>query len=199
MGPPPWIDRTIQSKMSWRDGDVVVSVPAKSGTTWTMNIVHQLREHGDRNFEDVYAEVPWIEVIDRPGRTADDMARKLDAMPAIANRPRAFKTHASPPMLPFHDRVKYVVVARNPEEVVVSMRKFVAKHRQDFHTYWGIERRPEHLNVHGDLREFYEESVVATGMEGRLFRFVEEWWKRRSKPNVLMLHYSGKSVWRYRG
>ena len=92
--------------MAWRDDDVVVSVPGKSGTTWTMNIVHQLREHGDRNFEDIYSEVIWCEVMDKPGCTVDEMVEKLDGMDD--SRPRAFKTHASPPMLPFRDNIKYV-------------------------------------------------------------------------------------------
>lgn len=110
-GPPPpggpgWINPTIQSQMAWRDDDVVVSVPGKSGTTWTMNIVHQLREHGDRNFEDIYSEVIWCEVMDKPGCTVDEMVEKLDGMDS--SRPRAFKTHASPPMLPFRDNIKYV-------------------------------------------------------------------------------------------
>ena len=45
-GKPPnfWINPEARKKMEWRDDDIVVSVPAKSGTTWTMNIVHQLRE-----------------------------------------------------------------------------------------------------------------------------------------------------------
>lgn len=29
-----WTNPTIQSKIAWRDDDVVVSVPMKSGTTW---------------------------------------------------------------------------------------------------------------------------------------------------------------------
>lgn len=29
----PWIQPEIQQKIEWRDGDVVVSVPIKSGTT----------------------------------------------------------------------------------------------------------------------------------------------------------------------
>jgi DNA-binding HxlR family transcriptional regulator len=33
-----------------------------SGTTWTMNIVYQLREKGSRNFDDIYEELKWIEV-----------------------------------------------------------------------------------------------------------------------------------------
>ena len=53
-GPPPWINDTIQQQIEWRDGDIVVSVPPKSGTTWTMNIVHQLRSGGDPTFVDIY-------------------------------------------------------------------------------------------------------------------------------------------------
>jgi len=55
-GGPGWINPTVQTKIAWRDGDVVISVPMKSGTTWTMNIVHQLREKGDRGFEEIYDE-----------------------------------------------------------------------------------------------------------------------------------------------
>ena len=52
-GPPdemaiPWIDVTMQQQVAWRDGDIVISVPVKSGTTWMMNIVHQLRSRGRR-------------------------------------------------------------------------------------------------------------------------------------------------------
>ena len=54
----PWIDPLLQQQIEWRDGDVVVSVPIKSGTTWMMSIVHQLRSGGDPDFVDVYAEVP---------------------------------------------------------------------------------------------------------------------------------------------
>ena len=38
--PPPWINESMQQLIEWRDGDIIVSVPVKSGTTWTMNIVH---------------------------------------------------------------------------------------------------------------------------------------------------------------
>ena len=65
-GPPPWINDTMQQKIEWRNGDIVVSVPPKSGTTWMMNIVHQLRSGGDPAFADIYHEVPWLEFVPRP-------------------------------------------------------------------------------------------------------------------------------------
>ena len=30
---PPWIQPQIQQEIKWRDGDIVISVPVKSGTT----------------------------------------------------------------------------------------------------------------------------------------------------------------------
>jgi hypothetical protein len=29
LGPPPWINETIQQRVEWRDGDIVISVPAE--------------------------------------------------------------------------------------------------------------------------------------------------------------------------
>src|SRR5690348_17069261 len=36
------------------DGDVVVNGVYKSGTTWLMQILHQIRTGGDENFDDIY-------------------------------------------------------------------------------------------------------------------------------------------------
>jgi len=91
---PPWLNPTIQSKIDWRDDDIVVSVPSKSGTTWTMNIVHQLRTKGDCNFDDIYHEVKWIEAMDTPESTVDDMVKNINDMDTT--KPRTFKSHKSP-------------------------------------------------------------------------------------------------------
>lgn len=184
-GGPGWINPTIQTKMAWRDDDVVVSVPGKSGTTWTMNIVHQLREKGDRNFEDIYAEVIWCEAMSTPDCTVDDMVKKMDGI--SSSRPRAFKTHASPPLLPFHDKVKYVVVARNPEEVIVSMCTFFSKHSEEFLRSWGA---PPEMFRFPNLEVFYNGFVKNAGFDKSVFKFVSEWWKLKEKDNVLMLHYN---------
>lgn len=183
-GGPPWVNPTIQSKIDWRDDDVVVSVPSKSGTTWTMNIVHQLRTKGDCNFDDIYHEVKWIEVMDTPESTVDDMVKKINDMDTT--KPRTFKSHKSPPTLPFHDKIKYVVVVRNPEEAIISMRVFLSKHSPKFLEHWGSPP----MNF-PDVESFYNAFVKGGGGFGKgLFEFANEWWKLRDKDNVLMLHYS---------
>lgn len=158
----------------------MIVLPIK-GTTWAMNIVHQLRTKGDRNFEDVYAEVRWIEVMDTPSSTVDEMVKKIDSMDTT--KPRTFKTHAAPPTLPFHDKIKYLVIARNPEECVVSMRHFISKRSPEFNKYWNVS--PMNFpNVESLYNAFGKDLMK------RSFAFVSEWWKLRNKENVLMLHYS---------
>jgi len=180
-----WINATIQSKIAWRPDDVVISVPGKSGTTWSMNIVYQLREKGSRNFHDIYEEVKWIEVLESPTATEEDMVKKIDGW--SPDRPRAFKTHSSPPDLPFRDDVKYLVVVRNPEEVMVSLKAFLSKLSPEFLKWWGL---PGEMLQFPDLDSFYNGFIKAAKLDEKLFQFVAEWWKLRHKPNVFMIHYS---------
>ena len=46
-----WFNPPLQKKVAYRSGDTIIAVPAKSGTTWTMNIFHQLRTGGDADFQ----------------------------------------------------------------------------------------------------------------------------------------------------
>jgi aryl sulfotransferase len=189
-GPPPWINPSIQQQITWRDGDIVVSVPIKSGTTWTMNIVHQLREGGDPNLDDVYAEVPWIEFVPGPKAEIGDIVAGIDGMPS--HRRRAFKTHSPPSLLPYQEPgqgkdVKYLVVVRNPDEALVSMHPFIAMHNDAWFELWGMPKEAVHRP---DFETFYREVVVEKGFQDMLFGFVASWWPFRDRPNVLFLHYA---------
>lgn len=187
---PPWIQPAIQQQIRWRENDVVISVPAKSGTTWTMNIVHQLFTGGTTDFRDIYEEVPWIEFLGHPAQTHQEVVERLDAM-SLARR-RAFKTHSAPPAVPFFaagasPRVKYIVVFRNPEEALVSFRPFIDQHTDDWFDLWQV---PREALCRADFRSFYHEVVDAKRMQANFFGFLDAWWPLRKEPNVLFLHYS---------
>src|SRR4051794_2717058 len=188
-GPPPWLDDTLQQRIQWRDGDIVVAVPPKSGTTWTMNIVHQLRSGGDPSFADVYAEVPWLEIVPRPDSVRDDLVAAFDAMPH--HRRRAFKTHAAPPALPYHRPgsgldVRYVVVARNPDEAVASLRPFIASHSDAWFDLWQVPRE----GLVGPDIETYFAGIGSHAIVPMVFGFLAAWWPLRSESNVLLVHYA---------
>jgi hypothetical protein len=187
---PPWIDRTIQQKVKWRDGDIVISVPAKSGTTWMMNIVYQLLTGGTTEFKDIYAEVPWLEFVSHPGQPIQEVLDRVEAMPT--NRRRAFKTHSAPPDAPFLKQgsgkdVKYIVVFRNPEEAMVSFRPFIGDHTDEWFKLWGM---PKEAMYRADFPSFYREIIDPRRMQGMFFGFLAAWWSLRREPNVLFLHYS---------
>ena len=187
---PPWIRPEIQKKISWRDGDIVISVPGKSGTTWTMNIVHQLLTGGTADFRDIYEEVPWIEFLSHPGQSFQDIVDRVEAM--STNRRRAFKTHSAPPDIPFmrvgsDQNLKYVVVFRNPEEALVSFRPFMEQHSDGFFNLWQM---PREALCRPDFPSFYNEVIDSHGMQGMFFGFLARWWPLRDETNVLFLHYS---------
>ena len=189
-GPPPWINDRMQQLIEWRDGDIIVSVPVKSGTTWTMNIVHQLLTGGDADFVDIYAEVPWIEILQRPGQPVQEMLDRVAAM--TTDRRRAFKTHAAPPTIPYLESggdkdLRYIVVLRNPEEALVSLEPFLDKHTDAFYDLWKV---PKAAMTRPDFASFYKEVVDRAGMQGMLFGFLRAWWPLRDKDNVLFLHFA---------
>jgi len=188
-GPPPWIDPAMQQHLAWRDGDIVIAVPPKSGTTWTMNIVHQLLTGGDGEFADIYAEVPWIEFVTRPGMPVAELQARLAAMPA--DRPRAFKTHSAPPALPYvapgaGPALRYLLVMRNPEEAMVSMWPFMGQHSDALLDAWGVPRAAVSWP---DFASFYD-TMGRSALCGALFGFLAAWWPLRHASNVLCLHYN---------
>jgi hypothetical protein len=187
---PPWIVPEIQQKIAWRDGDVVISVPLKSGTTWTMNIVHQLMTGGTADFRDIYEQVPWIEFLSSPGQPHQEVVDRVSAMPTDARR--AFKTHSPPPAMPFQAAgsgkdVKYVVVFRNPEEAFVSFRPFLDQHSDDWFALWEM---PREALCRPDFSSFYSDVIDAHGMQGAIFGFLAAWWPLRNEPNVMFIHFA---------
>ena len=186
----PWIQPAIQQQIKWRDGDIVISVPGKSGTTWTMNIVYQLLTGGTADFKDIYAEVPWMEFLGYPGQPFQEVLDPIEAMPK--DRRRAFKTHSAPPQVPFlktdsGKNVKYIVVVRNPEEALVSFRPFIGEHADEWFDLWKVAKEALYR---ADFPSFYSEVVDKAGMQGTFFGFLAAWWSLRKEKNVLFLHYS---------
>lgn len=189
-GKPPWIVPERVQGLTLRDGDIWISVPAKSGTNWMMNIVHQLLTGGDANFDSIYRVVPWPEFVERPGQPVQEVHARIDAMPA--GKRRAFKSHAAPPELPFIKAgtgkdVKYVVVTRNPEEALVSFKVFLEMHTDAFYAQWQM---PKNAMTQPTFEAFYREVVAPRGMHGMWFGFLAAWWQLRHEPNVMLMHFA---------
>ena len=190
MAGPPWLNPETQKGVVARDGDIWISAPVKSGTNWTMNIVHQLLTGGDASFDSIYSVVPWPSFVERPGQPPQEILDRIEAMPA--SRRRAIKTHAAPPEMPFIKAgtgkdVKYLVVCRNPEEAVVSFKIFLDQHTDAFYDLWKV---PRPAMTRPDFGAFYREVFDPRGMQGMLFGFLASWWPLRHEKNVRLMHFA---------
>jgi len=213
---PPYFDNEqykIDNFRDWaRDGDVMVAVGAKSGTTWMCYCSDAIRRKGSDEvglpYTDIMYSTPWLEMRQYPGQpwserkdlyntTVLPNGKKLkDYWDNPAFPFRVFKTHFGPKqaggspyadILPIKEfpKVKYVAVVRNPYEMFGSWYSFVAKHRDQFRQAWG-GFPPEYP----DLDSAAKDVLPGGNSESLYFPYVKSWWAFRNEPNVLLMHYT---------
>jgi hypothetical protein len=98
----------------FRPGDIVISTPAKCGTTW-LQMICALEIFRSATFDRPLDQIsPWLDVLLRP------LTGVLADLEAQAHR-RFIKTHTPLDGLPFDDRVTYLCASRDPRDVAVSL------------------------------------------------------------------------------
>lgn len=106
-----------------RKGDILVSTPPKSGTTWTQAILSMLVKGGPKLSEKLPVVSPWVDA--DLGIPAEDVAAALDRQ--IGRR--VIKTHTPGDGFPVWDGVTVVAVYRHPLDVFFSLRKHTANRK----------------------------------------------------------------------
>jgi hypothetical protein len=205
---PPYFGGYAWTKKNFpnvvRDGDVCVCVGPKSGTTWLMNIVHQIRTLGDPEefLKHNTHTTPWIDFLRFPGESSTQAIEALMQLDGITNPKypfRVFKSHYKPLKdgVPFakafeteevvpvrlNPKVKYIVCMRNGLDVLQSFYPFLANHRQEFKDMWG-GFPPSFPNFEACFKFFTED------VRGFYHGYCSLWWPYIHDPNVLTLHYS---------
>ena len=146
-----------------RPTDIIISPFGKSGTTWLQQTFHCLRTGGDMDFDDISRVVPWIEATEVLG---------IDINAPQRAEPRGFKAHLTYAAIP--KGARYVVVMRDPKDVVVSMYRFMDG--------WFLE--PGTVPIAEFARGWLGRS---DGMD--YWRHLVGWWEQRDNPDVLLLSY----------
>jgi len=99
---------------TFRDGDVVISTPPKSGTTW-MQMICALLVFGTPDFDGDLDELsPWLD-------WSLQLRESVEATLEAQQHRRFIKTHTPLDGLPFDPRVTYVCVGRDPRDVGISL------------------------------------------------------------------------------
>jgi hypothetical protein len=174
----------------YRDGDIVISTRSKTGTTWVQMICALLIFQTPRLPAPIGQLSPWLDHLIAP---RDEVYAKL-----AAQRHRRFiKTHTPLDGIPLDPRVTYIVTARYPLDMAVSM----------YHQSGNIDRRrmrellgepepseppPPREPLHEWLLNWIARDVdpreAMDSLPGVLLHLSDAW-SRRGEPNVLLVHY----------
>jgi hypothetical protein len=181
---------------AFREGDIVISTPAKCGTTWTQQICALLVFGTTDLPKAVDLLSPWL---DQSLRPLDEVRADLDAQ----THRRFIKTHTPLDGLPWDDRVTYIAVGRDPRDVALSWDN----HMNNLDLTAFIELRGKAVG-NDDLPELMGDMQPPLPDEAsRFWAWVENssgdpmgglpgtvhhlktFWDVRDKPNVILLHY----------
>ena len=174
----------------FRRGDIVISTRSKSGTTW-MQMICALLIFQTADLPAPLAQLsPWLDWLTTPRQQMFDHL-------ATQRHRRFIKTHTPLDGLPIEAGVSYIVVARHPLDMAVSL----------YHQGDNIDReRLRQLTgapptgtaptvrppVHSWLMQWIEQDTdprtALDSLPGVLWHLADAW-QRRQEPNVLLVHY----------
>jgi aryl sulfotransferase len=180
------MDSTIWNRFKFRPDDVIISTYAKSGTTWTQQIVSQLIFKGaeDVNVPEIS---PWVDM----RIPAED--GKLAALEAQRHR-RFMKTHLPLDAFVFRPELKHIYIARDGRDVVWSLHNHHMNANARF--YELINDTPGRVGppiprCDPDIRRYFLNWLENDGAPfWSMWENVRTWWSVRRHPSVLMLHYA---------
>ena len=180
------MDSTVWNDFAFRDDDIVVGTYAKSGTTWTQQIVSQLVFQGDPDVA-MHDISPWVDLRVPPATV------KLAALEAQTHR-RVVKTHLPLDALTFSPRAKYVYIARDGRDVVFS---FHHHHSQGNDLWYQILNDtpgrvgPPIDRPDPDVRSYFRTWLAQDGYPiWSFWENIATWWAARDLPNVKLVHFA---------
>jgi aryl sulfotransferase len=197
LSPPQWpqktrelynhhMDSTIWNDFAFRDDDIVVATWAKSGTTWTQQIVTQLVFQGADDIA-VRGVSPWLDIRVVP-------KQESFAMLEAQTHRRIIKTHLPLDALVYSPRAKYIYIGRDGRDVVWSMYN----HHVNGSDLWYdiINNTPGRVGPPLErpiesIRDYFNEWLDRDGYPFWSFwDSVRSWWSIRHLPNFLLVHFA---------
>ncbi|HTP15591.1 MAG TPA: sulfotransferase domain-containing protein, partial [Streptosporangiaceae bacterium] len=174
----------------FRDGDVVISTRSKTVTTWVQMICALLIFQTPELPAPLAQLSPWLDHLVVP---EDEVHAQLVAQ----DHRRFIKTHTPLDGIPLDPRATYIVTARQPLDMAVSL----------FHQRGNIDRArlrqltgqpepaeppPPRKPLHDWLLRWIADDVnpraEPDSLPGLMWHLSDAW-SRRNEPNVLLVHY----------
>lgn len=174
----------------FRSGDIVISARSKSGTTW-LQMVCALLVFQRPELPMPLAELsPWLDWLVEP-------IEEVRARLAAQSHQRIIKTHTPLDGVPVDPRVSYLVIARDPLDMSVSLyHQGDNLDRARVRRLTGQEEPsgspPARMELHDWLVEWVDETadpIASLDSLAGVMRHLEDAWSRRHESNVVLLRY----------
>ena len=173
----------------FREGDIVISTRSKSGTTWLQMICALLIFQTTDLPAPLYDLSPWLDWLPV---SRDEVYSRL-----AAQRHRRFiKTHTPLDGIPLDPRVTYIVSARHPLDMAVSLYHQSrnidhARLQQLIAPAPGGKPSPSRLPLREWLLQWIDADAVGEELDSLpgVMWHLSDAWGRRSEPNVALIHY----------
>jgi aryl sulfotransferase len=184
-------DSALWADFPFRAGDVVLSPPAKCGTTW-MQMLCALLIFDTAEFDRPLTEIsPWLDAV------TYDTAATLATLESQRHR-RFIKTHTPLDGLPSHPDVTYVCVGRDPRDVMLSFDNAMANLHPDAAPPGGPDPKAAVPPAPDPLDRFwlwadadFVDGATSFGVTlANLVHHVRTFWDRRDDPQVGLFHYA---------
>ncbi|MEO1018490.1 MAG: sulfotransferase domain-containing protein, partial [Pseudomonadota bacterium] len=180
-----------------RPNDIVIATMPKSGTTWMQRIVGMLVFQSAEPMPMMQISA-WIDQrFDEPIET---VIERIEGQ----NHRRFLKSHVPYDGLPIYDNVKYIHIARDGRDVLMSwhhQHAGISPDIVDIYNKIGLEdellgrKYPEWLADPADYFHRWLTEAIVPGHEDGLpnpsyFKSEQIWWQARHQLNVLLVHYN---------
>jgi len=182
-----------------RDDDIIISTPAKCGTTW-MQMLCALLIFQDPKLPAPLTDLsPWVDV------QTDTIEHVRAALDAQTHR-RFIKSHTPFDGLPYDERVTYIAVGRDPRDAAISWDN----HFNNMNLDVVIGARADAVGL-DDLAELMPDGIPVRADDPieRFWKWIEDdaphddvsglvgllhhlstFWDKRDLPNVVLFHYA---------
>jgi hypothetical protein len=169
---------------AFRPGDVVISAPSKSGTTWTQLLVALVLFDGPDFPEPVGKMSLWMEQKTRP-------VAEAHAVFAAQPHRRFIKTHTPIDGVPMRDDVRYVCVGRDPRDAAVSMIHHGDNlDRERLGELIGVDLPPRERPTTEEYFDTWLDGEEFPGWNARfLLHHYGTFWEARDRHNVALFHF----------
>jgi aryl sulfotransferase len=181
------LDSTRWNGFQFRGGDIVIATYAKTGTTWTQQIVGQLIFRGAEGLP-VMDICPWVDM--RFGPPLHVIREMLEAQ----THRRFMKTHLPLEALVFSPQAKYIYIARDGRDVVWSMYNHIVSFTPAAHEMMNNapgRSGPPLGPPAADVIQFFRGWLRPMDQQvQRFWQHNQGWWDVRHLPNVLLVHFN---------